>query len=240
MHALLWRPPFMNGAVRDEGWMCREHALITAGIGALLGFRAALSWGSVALIGQVAGDTPAGMLLISKHSWCMYEGGGVFDLSLNLQPRGGPGWSLWPGHLLAGDGFYPGKKIEFRLFAADDYQHFLHAVQLSQETTVGNPRGFFAYYHGREIAWLAADYVAEAPSYINSPLTDDLKMLSTFTPEIYAKAIRHCWDILNRRTRSLAEHPQIDAWRIISQVEEGAVDWLVRAAALPATARSSV
>jgi hypothetical protein len=68
--------------------------------------------------GQIADGSRAGMLLVSEHSWCMYEGYGFFDLSLNLQPGPGIGWDLWPGHLLAGDGFYPGKKIEFRIFAA--------------------------------------------------------------------------------------------------------------------------
>jgi hypothetical protein len=76
MHALLWRPRFVNGAEWDEGWMCREHTLITAGIGALLGFRPALAWGSLALVGQITNGSPAGMVYVREHSWCMIEGGG--------------------------------------------------------------------------------------------------------------------------------------------------------------------
>jgi hypothetical protein len=160
------------------------------------------------------------------------RGWGVFDLSLNLRPGAGPGWSGWPGDLLAGDGFYPGKKVEFRLFPADDFQLFSSAVQFAQQKAIADRNGFFAYYHSREVAWLAADYVAAAPSHIHSPLTDDLKTLPSYPPEIYAKAIRHCWNVLNKRARSLAERSQMEAWRIISDVEDGAVDWLVRAARL--------
>jgi len=101
--------------------------------------------------------------------------------------------------------------------------------------------GFFACYHGGEFAALPADCVSAAPSYINSPLTDDLKTLPRYSSEIYAKAIRHCWNVLNSRARPLAQLSQMNAWqmgawRIISDLEGRAVEWLVRRAALPATA----
>ncbi len=120
---------------------------------------------------------------------------------------------------------------------ASHAQIFWSAVQLAQQNAMTDHNNFFAYYHGRDVAWLAADYVAAAPSYINSPLTDDLKTLASYSLEIYGKAVRHCWNVLNMRARSLAQRPQMEAWRVISDVGDGSVDWLVRTAALPATAR---
>lgn len=237
-HALLWREPFMNEGQRDEGWMCREHALITAGVGALLGYKPAVAWGSLALIGQVA-DGSSALLYVGEHSWCMFDGAGFFDLSLDLSPGKGPGWGVWPGHLLAGDGFYPGKKIEFRCFSADQSQRFSAAIESAKQKATAERGLFSAYYHGEEVAWLAADYIADAPSFINSPLTDELKELPSFTPEIYAKAIKHCWNVLNHRTRSLAELPQREAWKIISESEHGALEWLVSNAALPSKASAA-
>jgi hypothetical protein len=35
IHFLLWRAPFQNQNSWDAGWMCREHALIVASLGAL-------------------------------------------------------------------------------------------------------------------------------------------------------------------------------------------------------------
>ena len=65
--------------------MCREHALMTAGLGALLGFRAYLAWGKLALVGDEEGVSAKRMMSVSDpHSWTMFEGIGVYDLSPNL------------------------------------------------------------------------------------------------------------------------------------------------------------
>ena len=49
--------------------MCREHALMTAGLGALLGFRAYLAWGKLALVGDEEGVSAKRMMSVSDpHS----------------------------------------------------------------------------------------------------------------------------------------------------------------------------
>ena len=231
LHALLWRRPFTNGTQRDEGLMCREHALFTASIGAVLGFRAALCWGSIALIGPVENGS-AGALYLGEHSWCMFERAGIYDLSLKLDLGDGPGWGAWPARLLAGDGFNPGKRVEFRLFHADQAADFRAAITSATYKARDEPGRCYALYHGKNWEHLAADYLNNACEYVNSPLTDDLKKMPSFTPEIYAKAIRHCWNVLNRRTRSLWQLPQGDAWELISASDPGALDWLLAKAVL--------
>jgi hypothetical protein len=79
--------------------MCREHALMTAGLGALLGFRAYLAWGKLALVGDEEGVSAKRMMSVSDpHSWTMFEGIGVYDLSLNLTQAAEIKWKPWPTH----------------------------------------------------------------------------------------------------------------------------------------------
>lgn len=75
LHHLLWRPHFDNHGKRDEGWMCRDHAFLVAGIGALCGYCAALCWGKVALVGPTSNGS-AGLLSVDEHAWAGFEGVG--------------------------------------------------------------------------------------------------------------------------------------------------------------------
>jgi hypothetical protein len=88
-------------------------------------------------------------------------------------------------------------------------------------------------YFGSSIELLSKRYLKGALEFINSPLSDDLRQLDDL--EIYSKAVRHLWGILNRRRNcfSVKGISQANAWKEISEMENGATEWIAREASLP-------
>jgi hypothetical protein len=227
LHFLLWRPRFQNGDHWDAGWMCREHALMTAGLGALLGFRAYLAWGKLALVGDEEGVSAKRMMSVSDpHSWTMFEGIGVYDLSLNLTQAAEIKWKPWPTTVLAGPSSTTA--ICFQLFTYDKSDDWERTKVSALQTD-----GFHMLYFGSSIELLSKRYLKGALEFINSPLSDDLRQVDDL--EIYSKAVRHLWGILNRRRNcfSVKGISQANAWKEISEMENGATEWIAREASLP-------
>jgi hypothetical protein len=97
LHHLLWIEPQFNRGQRDEGWNCRDHALIVAGVAQLLGFRAALCFGHVAFVQGPRGNAKPLWFNVSPHAWVAVESAGHYDLSVRLRSVDGfgPDWSGW-------------------------------------------------------------------------------------------------------------------------------------------------
>ena len=204
--------------------MCREHALMTAGLGALLGFRAYLAWGKLALVGDEEGVSAKRMMSVSDpHSWTMFEGIGVYDLSLNLTQAAEIKWKPWPTTVLAGPSSTTA--ICFQLFTYDKSDDWERTKVSALQTD-----GFHMLYFGSSIEWLSKRYLKGALEFINSPLSDDLRQLDDL--EICSKAVRHLWGILNRRRNcfSVKGISQANAWKEISEMENGATEWIAREA----------
>jgi hypothetical protein len=201
LHHLLWREPFMNSGNRDEGWMCREHSFFTASLAALLGHQCIMIWGRLVLVGTVV-DGHVGMLRIDTHSWTGVEMMGLFDLSLNLELGRGPGWARWPACCLAGSAFYPHPVVSLQFFKENE-----RLVWEQTAAKVIQTPGFAALYLGERYDDLSAWVVEQAVDVINSPLTDELRRLPCFNSEIYAKGVRHIWEVSHHRKRSLIPTP---------------------------------
>jgi hypothetical protein len=226
-HFLFWRPPFKNKRNEiDGGWMCREHALVAASFGALLGFSSSLMWGKVALIGYVEGP-PEERLghIVDIHSWAGFENAGVCDLSLNLNEIYGRRWKAWPIKVLT---MQDHPRVNVRVYPYEASKQWEGAI-----TEAGKGSGFHIIYLGDRMEPLSARYIQEALDHINSPLSDELRNLND--SEIYSKAVRHLWGVYHRRRKcmSISGISQSDAWKELSRMEPGASDWLVREANLP-------
>jgi len=215
----------MNDNQLDMGWMCREHAFFTACLAALQGYTSAMIWGRLALIGEGAGGG-TGSVRVDTHGWAAVERIGHFDMSLNLEPSHHMEWKRWPSHCVAASMFYPNPKVEFR--------HFQDRNLWEQKITNDSATGFSALYLGETYEDLNVSLVKEATNYINSPLTDELRHLPGFDSEIYAKGVRHVWEVANHRRRSLTSVDQKQAWIEIAAGLAGANDWLAHTGQLPA------
>jgi hypothetical protein len=225
IHFLFRRAPFRNGNGRDEGWMCREHSFVAASVGALTGFQPFLAFGKVALIGDVQGSSGRrGALMVDPHSWSMFEKIGMIDLSLNLSNSSEINWKPWPIEVLA----LGHPQLHTTVFACDEFEKWQQAV----DTAVAGS-GFHILYLGGSGELLSARYVKNALAYINSPLSDELRLLADV--EIYSKAVKHLWGVCNRVRKCMCVSgiSQSDAWKELSKMAPGATDWLTREASLP-------
>ncbi len=224
VHFLCWRPPFKNGSHLDAGWMCREHALIAASLGALMGFSAHLAWGKVALVGDVEGQSVRQIMKTDPHSWAMFESVGICDLSLNLVEAPGIRWKPWPISVLAMG--HP--QLHLAMYGHDESEKWERAIDAASHTG-----GFHIVYLGGSIEPLSVRYLKGALEHINSPLSDELRNLGDI--EIYSKAVRHLWEVHNRRRNclSISGISQSDAWKRLSTMASGATEWITQQAHLP-------
>jgi hypothetical protein len=218
----------MNGDVRDMGWMCREHAFLTASLAALSGYPSAIMEGRLALKGETTTGA-IGLLRIDTHAWCGVEGIGIFDLSLNLSPSRELDWKPWPGKSLVASKFYPKPEVTFTYRLQEEKMIW----ELDQKPDKARDSvNFSASYLGETYVDLTEELVGKAVSFIHSPLTDDLKCLPNFDDEIYAKGARHLWNLCHHRCRSLSDLNQIEAWHSIASSARGANSWLAGTAKL--------
>lgn len=227
MHHLFWIEGLDNAGQRDEGYSCREHAIAAACIAALAGYKAAISWGSVALIGPAPPPSPIGLLYIREHSWAMAEGAGHFDLSLKLRRGDGLGWtSTWPASKLAGREFAPRGRVAVSM-TADENEH-AKAIKLGQAQALAGRNVYHALYLGREYEYLTRRMIGEADRVTNSPFTARLRTTPGFDTEIFAKAALHLWGVANRHRRPLKSLSKEEAWAEIAALPSGAVDEVAR------------
>ena len=87
IHHFLWVPRFFNlrSKVRDEGLMCRDHALVITALLKRLGVMADVATGRMAMVSGPSGTSqPRGMLFV-PHAWTMTDHG-VVDFSIRVAP----------------------------------------------------------------------------------------------------------------------------------------------------------
>jgi hypothetical protein len=85
IHHFLWVPPFFNSHCkrRDEGLMCRDHALVITALLTRLGVTADIATGRMAVVsGPTETKQPRGMTFV-PHAWTMSDHG-VVDFSIRV------------------------------------------------------------------------------------------------------------------------------------------------------------
>jgi hypothetical protein len=207
IHHLLWIAPLVNRGVADQGWNCRDHAFVLAGLAAIQGFKSALLFGSAAFVqGENEGTPPIG-LTQDTHAWVGVDQVGFFDLSVRLSGvQGLDGWKDWGVDALCGEGFVPHGKVEWQnVVDAAQYENRINAA--THRTGVNT-----AIYIGKTYSDLSTYEIENAVSCCNSPLTDLLKEKFGHRQDFYAKAIVHLDEFRHGKAATLTGVSQFEAW----------------------------
>lgn len=212
LHHLLWVPPFTHRGLRDEGWHCREHALIVGALAMLHGFSAAAIHGAAMfIVGASGGVNPVGVRQ-DPHMWVRIDGVGSCDLSvrLNTMPLGSI-WADWQNSYLLGSKFLPNDSAVYTSLTDPSKHEHVCAVSSHQSDARA------AHYLQISGEQLGLQQVENAKKWCNSPLTVRLKNLYPTRSDIYAKAILHLDEILNGTGKSVAHLPQMAAWGAVGK-----------------------
>src|SRR5262249_28315950 len=153
IHFLLWRPPFQNKANQwDSGLMCREHALVAASLGALLGLPAYQAWGKVVLVGDIEGPPKRQILRTDPHSWAMFEDIGLCDLSVKLHEEKGTRWKPWPISVLV----LGHPQVHLDMYGHNESKEWEKAINAACQAS-----GFHILYLGESFERLSVRYLKE-------------------------------------------------------------------------------
>jgi hypothetical protein len=74
IHHLLWIEPGDNRGTWDEGWNCRDHALLSCIVCQLLKMTASVIYGEAMFVQGPTGDAPPVGLHQQTHAWLGLDG----------------------------------------------------------------------------------------------------------------------------------------------------------------------
>jgi len=207
LHHLLWLDPHVNEGVQDDGWNCRDHALVVAGIARMMGFITSILLGKATFI-QTKTDGSRGVgREVKTHAWVGVEKAGFYDLSLRLTSfEDCPDWEDWHTLGLLGQGFNPSGEIKLSMVRS----HFEFENTVNASTHLKGTKS--AVYFAETMNDLNAEIVANGLAFCNSPLTDILRERFGERQDLHAKAIVHLVNFLNCKNSSLVGLSQMDAW----------------------------
>ena len=219
IHHLLWIDPHTNKGMRDDGWNCRDHALIVAGIARMFGHESIAVTGEAMFVqGPIGERRPVGRA-VNPHSWVYVENVGAFDISARLKGfRDLPEWIDWKTLGLAGSKFRPVDQIVY-LSMSDPvkYQNSCNAA-----THVSDQK--FAFYLRKKEKRVNTVHFQSAFKWCNSPLTVRLSNLFKKRDDLYPKAILHLTALLKGEASSVAHLPQMIAWKEIAGKKSDAIE----------------
>jgi hypothetical protein len=216
LHHLLWVEPGEHRGQWDEGWSCRNHALIAAAVACALKERSAIVYGKAMYVqGPQDGLPPVGVS-VDPHAWFGLDGSGYFDLSPRLTQVKDRDWRPWPLSCVAMSRCVPWG--EFRL--AYQEREFEDLVN-SATHIMGCKR---AVYFGTRYANLSRKVLNEEFSAADAPLT--VRLASKHDPSLFAQAAVHLCKLLKGEVRSLRGMSQDEAWETISQQPGDAIGWI--------------
>jgi hypothetical protein len=211
IHHLLWLAPFENKGQWDEGWNCRDHALITACLVALCGQTPSILNGKVALVdGRSETTSPLG-IEATAHSCVGVIDAGIVDLSLRFAKMGRPPHAVsWPVEAIIHSQPVPPGVCNVTVTRSEtDYER-----KVAEATHLPGTRSLvYQVYEGFQLTMRELEQAFEVT---NSPLTDRLRDELCLQPNAYAKAVLHLWNLLNGAALSLTSLSQDAAWREIA------------------------
>jgi len=207
IHHLLWVEPRQNRGVLDEGWNCRDHALVVATLCQMLGFNAYTIHGAASFVQGATGGRPPVGLGQDPHAWAAVDGGGMHDLSVRLDRTAVPHWTDW--QVLCISGSVPHAKRKMRLHypkTALEYEDTVAAASHRQAERC-------AIYLAREYEPLTKAALSASMAWSNSILTDDLRDQIGEQPDFHARFALHLFELLGDPALSLTELPPTEAWK---------------------------
>lgn len=206
LHRLLWTEPFDNNGTWDDGWNCRDHALVIGALAQMLKFKASIIFGKAGYIqGPVNSSPPVG-LMQSPHAWVAVEKGGFFDLSLRLDRMHDDKWSSWTTMAVGGSNVYPAGSARFVMVKTPvEYENCV-----ANATHMTNTRT--AIYLGNEYALLSREIVSNSLGWCNSPLCDRVRAKFGEVIDFHARVILHLADLVHNAAEPMSHLNQTQAW----------------------------
>lgn len=223
---LLRRSPFINNGDQDEGYMCRDHSFVLSCLGSIFGVPSGICWGEVLLTGKEYNSERIHQKHVKPHSWSFFDHFGFFDLSIDYSSNELTKWdNIWSIKYLMGNKMYPTiKDTYFKYYLPEEKSTWLS--EFSKSLYRENPS---VIYFGETFEDLSPQFIEKSVDRINSPLTDELKSLPEYNPEIYCKAVLFLFDFINFKQKSLSSLDQHDAWDYISKKYPDATTRVIKA-----------
>lgn len=216
IHHLLWVEPAENRGKWDEGWSCRNHALIACAVTCVMKNRGAIIYGKSTFVIGPDGDLPSVGVAADPHSWFGVDGFGYFDLSPRLTRHKEPVWRPWPLSCIAMSRCLP----DGDFLAAESERQYENSVNAATHV----PRRRKAVYFGQTYANFSRKLLIEGFEAADSPLTGRLS--ERYDPAIFAKAAIHLWKLLRGEAQSLRGLSQDEAWERIAKQPGDAISWV--------------
>jgi len=191
IHHLLWIEPVDNRGDWDEGWNCRDHALLCGIVAQLLKLTATVIYGKATFVQGPSEEAPPVGLCQTTHAWVGLDGLGFMDLSPRLTRCRDPLWRSWPLQCIAMSRCLPDGIFEMAKSEEDYERRVAAATHLP---------GRHAIYFGHEYNAVDLGCVSKAFDVVNSPLSVTLSR--KYDATIYPKAAIHLFKLFgNRRAK---------------------------------------
>lgn len=205
LHHLLWTPPFDYEGERDAGWFCRDHALLVACLGRMLGLPVDLARGQAAFVQGPLGESPGVAFVARNHTFNLLRVDAVrmevLDLSARLTDVELPGWRAWELDYVCGS---PRPVGDLRVVGDDG----AFGACVARAATGGEtPTACYQIAAIREVDQSLLD---GAVSWIDSALSRDLA--ANFDRSAYAYAVLHLYDLATGQGGSLRDRSRQEAW----------------------------
>lgn len=203
IHHLLWMDPHVNKGTLDVGWNCRDHAWVTGILIGASGHKPVFFHGKATYILRRTARSKTRIIQQGLHSWVGTENHGLIDLSIKSkgtidgEPYRLPS-CIFANKWMPSDGG--------TVNAVRDEATFAREIDMA---TKGNKAT--AVYLIKEAELLSANFLLQADAWINSPLTEKLKTLTSDVSELYCSILLHLIHFLRNEAQSLTTMTQSDA-----------------------------
>lgn len=227
LHHLLWIEPTINKGQRDEGWNCRDHALISGCIAQLLQRTpATVCHGRAFFVQGPTHNVPPVGLAADPHSWIAIEGVGCIDLSPRLSTCRVEHWTEWqcPGLFL--NRCLPLGSAEARI--ARTYVDYENQVALATNRSTSKTM----VYYPQEYEPITRGCIENSIQWSNSLLTDWLADRYGESEPLHARAALYLLDFVNSEVPALSHLSREEAWDTIARRPGNAVNRLASRAGL--------
>jgi hypothetical protein len=207
LHHLLWIDPLINKGVLDEGWNCRDHTLVVAGLAAIRNHSVDAISGAAGFVqGPMGDERPVGRDT-GRHWWLRIDGIGTCDLSPRLVKTPQlPEWADWQDAFLLGGAFVPAGTINYGMTPHEPVFRALFNDASSKEGQRS------AFYLRKAVEPLGLAQFDHARVWVNSPLTDRLKKRFPMRKDIYLRAVLHLDDFIKGAAASMCGLTPTQAW----------------------------
>jgi hypothetical protein len=216
LHHLLWNEPFVKNEVRDEGWNCRDHSVIIAGLVEHIGYSCVIQMGKCAFIQGGSKQIPSLCLEVNPHSYVYIPQKGIIDFSPRFQCFAVPsGFLQWPI-----EGVFLNEPVPKHLKTKSEItvSKSEHDFQFQLQRAAQRFETRSLIYLNKGTTLTFREMFTNPAQTINSPLSCHLLKGLRLGNDIYKKALRHLWEFLNERTTSLQSFSRDDAWRTLAEL----------------------